>query len=663
MSPTGSAGSNLAAGDDITDGAPGTMTTDGTKLPDLYPFEPQPAKAYVNKIKTLFLGVSADANEIALGENDAGLATLVDGWMATQAYQQTLMEFFMLAFQTSLFDMETINVQVPYGNHGTSAETFMLRESIPRTALDLVMRNRPFNEIANTNRFMVTPRLLSFISLIDQFGRGTDGNGDYYLGQHPDTTFVFSATGGGTDLDDVTNPKSPNFLKFRWGGLKAPVDPGSCVPDICMQNCGQVTITPGMFTYSRGANIWDMLQGRDFIYYVNGNYCLLPNNGGKPFVDVPGYNDWRLVTIRTPKPGEEPTPIYDVTTFRKADEVVFRIPRVGFFTSPAFLGQWPTNVNNEARTPINQTMIVGLNRVFDGSDQTMPLDLRSLTKEHAAPNTPCYGCHLTMDPMRQYFLSALGTNYHPQLDEKLKALPGSWAQQGVTATGGGLQQLGDQIASDPGFAQAWVMKSCAWVNSAPCDERDPEIARIAKNFSGSQFNFNAMMRDLLLSPLTTYKTTTLTATQRGQAPTMARRNQLCRIFAARSGVGDACNTPEVSRLLSGFPVDGFSRATTLLAQPRSPSLVTRVVTENICSYLSLAAVDNRGAFSSQNPKLCIDGIMRQLMGLQPDAEPEVLNLLTTHFDGAKALGLSATDAMRSTFVLACMSPQVITIGQ
>jgi len=40
-----------------------------------------------------------------------------------------------------------------------------------------------------------------------------------------------------------------------------------------------------------------------------------------------------------------------------------------------------------------------------------------------------------------------------------------------------------------------------------------------------------------------------------------------------------------------------------------------------------------------------------------------LGILQDHFQAAKVAGLSASDALKSTFVLACLSPSVAGIGQ
>ena len=52
---------------------------------------------------------------------------------------------------------------------------------------------------------------------------------------------------------------------------------------------------------------------------------------------------------------------------------------------------------------MNQTMIVALGKSFDDSNNTVPVSEDLLDREHAAPGTPCYGCHRTLDPMRQFF--------------------------------------------------------------------------------------------------------------------------------------------------------------------------------------------------------------------------------------------------------------------
>jgi hypothetical protein len=117
--------------------------------------------------------------------------------------------------------------------------------------------------------------------------------------------------------------------------------------------------------------------------------------------------------------------------------------------------------------------------------------------------------------------------------------------------------------------------------------------------------------------------------------------------------------------MASYPADSYSRATTVLAQAREPTLVTRLVMENICSTMSLTAVDDGSGplLSSQDPNQAIEKILTDVMGLQPDADASVLDILLTHYKDATTAGLSETDALRSCFVVACLSPYVATIGQ
>jgi hypothetical protein len=51
------------------------------------------------------------------------------------------------------------------------------------------------------------------------------------------------------------------------------------------------------------------------------------------------------------------------------------------------------------------------------------------------------------------------------------------------------------------------------------------------------------------------------------------------------------------------------------------------------------------------------------MGLGSDRSGPVIQILQSHFNNAMAQGATATQALQSTFVLACLSPTVIGIGQ
>ncbi len=78
----------------------------------------------------------------------------------------------------------------------------------------------------------------------------------------------------------------------------------------------------------------------------------------------------------------------DLITLRKAKELIVDLPRVGFFTTPAFFATWPTNVNNLARVTTNQSLIVALGRSMNPESATIPLNESGLDEQHADPRRP-----------------------------------------------------------------------------------------------------------------------------------------------------------------------------------------------------------------------------------------------------------------------------------
>jgi len=232
--------------------------------------------------------------------------------------------------------------------------------------------------------------------------------------------------------------------------------------------------------------------------------------------------------------------------------------------------------------------------------------------------------------------------------------------------------LGQQIANSPLFAPGWAAKVCMWLNSGPCAADDPEILRIAKNFEANNFDFLKLIKDVAMSPLTTYSAPTKTALQRGTVMTLARRDQFCQSMSARLGISDVCNLnggqgdgnlQKIGSIISAYPADGYSRASVDLLQPTTANFMSRIGLENVCSYIAEAVVDTgAGQFQSKDPNQAIGQIVTQILGVLPPDDQPVVDLLTSHYNSAMGSDASATEALRSVFVLACLSPYVSQIG-
>lgn len=121
---------------------------------------------------------------------------------------------------------------------------------------------------------------------------------------------------------------------------------------------GTMTLSPykapvTFFNYPSG-NVLALLMGRGVTFFVDrqGGPCYVPQDPNLSMTAA-GDDNWRLVTFATSSSNVPNNTVLDLDVFRSADTVTFRVPRVGFFTSPGFFAQWPTNVNNQLRTTIN----------------------------------------------------------------------------------------------------------------------------------------------------------------------------------------------------------------------------------------------------------------------------------------------------------------------
>ncbi|HEY2735862.1 MAG TPA: hypothetical protein VGI70_17815, partial [Polyangiales bacterium] len=393
------------------------------------------------------------------------------------------------------------------------------------------------------------------------------------------------------------------------------------------------------------------------------------------------YKDWRMVTIAPASDSNPETLFFDIAGNRTKNTLSLYSQRVGYFTTPAFFAQYPTNLSNQARATINQTMIIGLGRAFDGSDAITVKDAPGLAPDHAA-NTACFQCHWSLDPMRRYFRANFTLNYSTQQDASQIAIPGTFLFGGVVDHGSSMNDLAKQIANHPLFATAWTQKLCAWANSAACPASDPELQRVATDFASASYNWNTLVRELFSSPLVTYAAPTATARADGAPVAIARRAQLCATLGNRLGLSDVCGLQTlqvgscatdcpprgttVASISTYLPSDGYSRGAVSALYVNAPDPFYRSAVEQICALVADQVVDvssGTSLFSSSDPTGAIADLTHKLIGLDKTRDSQPIAILTDHFNAAKTAGKSATVALKSTFVLACLSPWVVGVGQ
>ncbi|CAN5556496.1 hypothetical protein BH11MYX1_BH11MYX1_04990 [soil metagenome] len=638
-------------------------------------FNGESPSVYVAKVKNLLVGLApTDAEAAAVVADPAAMPGLVDTWMQTPEYQQKMMVFFELAFQqTQITTANFIDIAPPNGlGPGKSLPLLVqnARESFARTVLAMNAASQPFTSSFETKRLMMTPALMQLYAWFESHqASNTAAITDAFAKANPGLVITIHATGGQIPIAESLKVGGPSYMHFYN-------------PDVATQNypdpgCnGANSITVN----GSAVNLFDVLYGVIPGHKVGASQCAIRGSTGigQALVDS-DFTDWKLVTIHPPTGAEPTTQFYDLPTLRSTTDLVVKTPRIGFLT-PAFFANWPTNASNQMRVTVNQALIVATGAQIDGTDGTTPPSTPGLDAEHAAPGTACFGCHQLLDPTRSILSATYSWYYNQQTDTSLVHQPGMFAFQKVVQPMSTISDFAHLLATHPMVPQAWAQKLCYYANSAPCDPTDPVFQKIVTDFaSGNQWN--QLVRDLLSSPITTNATKTKTSVTNSEVIAVSRRDHLCAQLNNRLGFSDICQLDALNQvggktalaqIITGMPSDGYGRGGVIPVLPNEPTLFYRSGLENICATISSMVVDGKANPKQPNVKVwrstdsatAINEFVSIVMGLTTtDARTgPVLEALTSHFNDAVTSGATKTDALRSTFVAACLSPSFIGIG-
>ena len=232
-----------------------------------------------------------------------------------------------------------------------------LQDSFAKTAWQIVQEGRPFTEVLTTNKFVMTTALKSLYIQVEMpadapFNNGSatpawklDYSGNPIPIEQAISTMTFSdeapATGNGTGF----------FTNCRGGATVAAAD-------------------------FRGTSlIFQRLLGFTPRFPFSGS----PTCGeqpSKPYFTTGDLSDWDWVTINHKANAADRVPAiqpYDLPALRNATELTLSLPRVGFYTTPAFLALWNTNDSNQHRVTVNQTLLAALGQSFTSDSVIMPL--------------------------------------------------------------------------------------------------------------------------------------------------------------------------------------------------------------------------------------------------------------------------------------------------
>ncbi len=678
----------------------GTSTDGGADGSTVLPFQADSPFVYVAKVKNILTGLAptqAEVDSVVNAQGDAAkqaaLVTLIDQWMQRPEYQGKMMTFFELAFQQTQISQADFNEIVPNGNGsiGTSPNANLLvqnvRESFALTVLELINEGQPISAAFTTTRFMMTPALAELYAFMDW--NQIDDNEkitDKFAAQFKTIGVTVEDTTPIAYADTIDASKPATYMHWYYPNLNnvQPANANNPAPD-CQADV-RTWISTNNANVPSAHLVHYLLYGGMEAYKINGgpppnNNCNAYNgNNANAVIAGTDFSKWQMVNVRPPNGSEPITPFWDMNNLRAATELVLNVPRVGFFSTPAFHANWQTNTSNQMRVTINQSFIVALGAQVDGTDTTNPGgNPPGMDPTHmSAGGAPCVGCHQILDPSRSILMATYSDGYGIQPNKS--QTKGEFVFNGVTNTQiNTLTDFGNQLATHPFFPDAWVQKLCFFVNSEQCDPTDPEYIRIRDDFKNSGFQWKTLVEDLLSSPLTTNAVPTQTTqVTEGELVSVSRRDHLCTLLNSRLSLSDSCGLDIVTtkslvgipEIAAGLPSDGYGRGAPIPVLPTSPTLFYRAGLENICEDVANEIIDatkppaNAVTYSSSDSSTAIADFVATMMAIVPD-DPRssvMIGKLTDHYNAALANSATHTDALKSTFVVACLSPNVAGIG-
>jgi hypothetical protein len=686
------------------------LDTGGPTVPAT-PFEAVNAITSVRKVKNVLVGLSPTDEEVALvtAMGAAGLQQLIAKWISDPAtqpfFRDKMIAFFRNAFQqTGFLPTEDFKHQLlenggfDFGPFGTSAvgdDVYFrlvqnIQDSFAITAWQLVADNRPFSEVLTTTRYMMTTALKSVYLQIEM-----PNDQPFAFNQAKGTTnLAWSVDMSGTaiPLEDTLNPASPNYMVFDD---QLPVAAGTGMRGGTFTTCQGTAVKR---SYTGYADLFQRLIG----FTQRSPFSAQPEcweHASRPYFTVDDVSDWQWVSVTPKAAGDAYAQPYDLPTLRGSTELKLAIPRVGFFTTPAFLALWNTNDSNQHRVTANQTLLVALGQSFTSDASIIPVSVNGLDSAHSVDGTECYGCHKSLDPMRQFWATQLDYNDRNDFPQRGNFMGGT-ANPRPKTTGGALSfgdvnmdfsnggslfdlaksllQIHDTSDAQPitRFALGFAQKLCVFANSSPCQESDPEFRRIALAFENSNFSFPVLVKELFSSPLVTAAGETASFAKGGMPVSISRRDQFCQAMSNRLGRADICaqaapipsqaqkNTLNIA---GNIPADAFGRGSENAVTPADPTLFFRAASEMLCEDIATQVVDaaTNSVYVSTDVAGGIADMVQRIMGYPP-GDPHygsAVKILTDHYNAAKGTAnTSATNALRSTFAAACQSPTSLSFG-
>ncbi len=697
----GGPGTAASGGDGSTDGS-GDASNAGAIDVAPMPWDDKTAVEALRKVKNLLIGTAPTDGDTQLvkSQGPAALEQLIVTWMSDAAtlpyFKNKMIFFFRNLFQQTGFT-PTVDFQNqllansgfdfgPFGVGAVGDDSFArlvqnLQDEFAMTAWQLVQEGHSFLETLTTQKFMMTTGLKVVHLQIEM-----PNDQPYSFGARNTTKLSWSIdySGKAIAIEDA--------IKNMVFSDEPPTNPGN---SFLFGNSSQFPTCHGSTTTPTGSFTgYGQLFQRIIGFTPRYPFAAQPTcweHPSKPYLTTNDVSDWQWVTVAPKTSADAYIQPYDLPTLRNTTTLKLALPRIGFFTTPAFLALWNNNYINKHRVTADQELVEALGESFTCENTIIPISETGLDSTHTTTTSQCYFCHKSLDPMRNFWANQLDFNDRNDWltstfngatpNPRPSAAGGVFAFGTVNATGANIDDfgrlLGTMTDGDPNapinqFAIGVAQKLCYYANSAPCDVTDPEFRRVAANFAQA-FSFPVLVKDLFASPLVTGAADTKTSAKGTVPVSISRRDHFCQALSNRLGIQDICalavplpNAAQTATatIAGSVVADAFGRGTVAPVTPAFPNLFFRAAVEQLCANLAPQLVDGGSSslWSSSNAPAAIDDMVGRVMGYPPSDQSHAMaaSILQQHMQDAQSKS-NASSALRSTFVLACESPTSVSI--
>ena len=524
-----------------------------------------------------------------------------------------------------------------------------LQDSFAKTAWQIVQEGRPFTEVLTTNRFVMTTALKSLYIQVEMPADAPFNNGSAM------PAWKLDYSGNPIPIEQAISTMTSATRRPR------PATATASSP-----NCrGGATVAAADF---RGTSrIFQRLLGFTPQFPFSGS----PTCGEQRVEALLHGRRCQRLGLGDDQPQGQRRPIgcrsiqpYDLPALRNAKELTLSLPRVGFYTTPAFLALWNTNDSNQHRVTVNQTLLAALGQSFTSDAVIMPISTAGLDAPHSVDGTECNGCHKSLDPMRQFWGNQLDYNDRNDFPAG-NSFTGAAANPRPAAPGGGfafgdVNDEGPDIAAvgacSPGSPTAAVFTasrspsrriSASGPTRRPAARPDAEFRRVVGAFENSTpLQLRGADQGVLRVAAGDGRGRDRDLPDGGSVPvSISRRDHFCAALSNRLGKPDLCAqaVPVPNRrrrdgdIAQSVATDAFSRGSQIPVTPSDPTLFYRSASELLCSNIAAQVVDptaGGGVYTMTDVPGAISDMVETLMGYPPGhpAHAEARQILQEHYD-------------------------------